>query len=163
GAPTDELAAAVFPDLAEDPGRRRVWRSISDVRAELGNVFARSGDRYLLDRTAVSIDVDEFDVLIARASTETDAARKRLLKQALALVRGDPLAGTDYPWPPATCATSAPRSSLSCTSLRNCVSPVATRPAPSPLRSVRLSSTQTTNPPSSSPCAPRQCSGCATQ
>jgi two-component SAPR family response regulator len=98
GATTDELAAAVFPDLAEDPGRRRVWRSISDVRAELGDVFARSGDRYLLDRTAVAIDVDEFDVLIARASTETDSARERLLKQALALVRGDPLAGTDYPW-----------------------------------------------------------------
>jgi DNA-binding SARP family transcriptional activator len=98
GATTDELAAAVFPDLAEDPGRRRVWRSISDVRAELGDVFARSGDRYLLDRTAVAIDVDEFDVLIARASTETDAARERLLKQALALVRGDPLSGTDYPW-----------------------------------------------------------------
>jgi DNA-binding SARP family transcriptional activator len=98
GATTDELAAVVFPDLAEDPGRRRVWRSISDVRAELGDVFARSGDRYLLDRTAVAIDVDEFDVLIARASTETDAARERLLKQALALVRGDPLSGTDYPW-----------------------------------------------------------------
>jgi DNA-binding SARP family transcriptional activator len=98
GATTDELAAAVFPDLAEDPGRRRVWRSISDVRAELGDVFARSGDRYVLDRKVVAIDIDEFDILLAQAHNETDAVRERLLKQALALVRGDPLAGTDYPW-----------------------------------------------------------------
>jgi two-component SAPR family response regulator len=98
GATTDELAAAVFPDLAEEPGRRRVWRSISDVRAELGDVFARSGDRYVLDRKVVAIDIDEFDILLAQAHNETDAVRERLLRQALALVRGDPLAGTDYPW-----------------------------------------------------------------
>ena len=98
GATTDELAAAVFPDLAEDSARRRVWRSISEVRTELGDVVARSGDRYLLDRRAVAIDIDEFDVVLAQANTETDAVRERLLKQALALVRGDPLAGTDYPW-----------------------------------------------------------------
>jgi DNA-binding SARP family transcriptional activator len=98
GATTDELAAAVFPDLAEDSARRRVWRSISEVRAELGDVLARSGDRYLLDRKAVAIDIDEFDIVLAQANTETDAVRERLLKQALALVRGDPLAGTDYPW-----------------------------------------------------------------
>jgi DNA-binding SARP family transcriptional activator len=98
GATTDELASVVFPDLAEDRARGRVYRSISEVRAELGDVLARSGDRYLLDRTVVAIDVDEFDLLLAQANGESGAVRGRLLEQALALVRGDPLAGTDYPW-----------------------------------------------------------------
>jgi DNA-binding SARP family transcriptional activator len=98
GATTDELASAVFADLAEDRARRRVWRSISEVRAELGDVLARKGDRYLLDRTVVAIDIDEFDLFLAQAHTETGAARARLLERGLALVRGDPLADTDYPW-----------------------------------------------------------------
>ncbi len=98
GATTDELASVVFADLAEDRARQRVWRSISEVRAELGDVLARRGDRYLLDRTVVAIDIDEFDLLLAQANTESGAARGRLLERALALVRGDPLADTDYPW-----------------------------------------------------------------
>jgi len=98
GATTDELASVIFADLAEDRARQRVWRSISEVRAELGDVLARRGDRYLLDRTVVAIDIDEFDLFLAQANTESGAARGRLLERALALVRGDPLADTDYPW-----------------------------------------------------------------
>jgi DNA-binding SARP family transcriptional activator len=98
GATTDELIAAVLPGAPDDRARRRVWRSISEVRSELGDVLPRSGDHYLLDRTAVAVDIDELDFLLAQANAESDAARERLLERAVALVRGEPLAGTDYPW-----------------------------------------------------------------
>jgi DNA-binding SARP family transcriptional activator len=98
GATTDELAAAVLPGVADERARRRVWRAISEVRSELGDVLPRSGDHYVLDRTAIAIDVDEFDFLIAQTKAERGPTRERLLERALALVRGQPLAGTDYPW-----------------------------------------------------------------
>ena len=98
GAAIDELAAAVWPDLDDDKTRTGVWRAISDTRSQLGDVFLHSGDQYELDRNALTIDIDEFNFLLAQASVDRDAARAQLLERALALVRGHPLAGTDYPW-----------------------------------------------------------------
>jgi len=98
GAAIDELVAAVWPDLDDDKARTGVWRAISDTRSQLGDVFLHSGDQYELDRSALAIDIDEFNFLLAQASVDRDAARAQLLERALALVRGHPLAGSDYPW-----------------------------------------------------------------
>ena len=98
GATTEELAAAVLPGVADDRAKKRIWRAISEVRSELGDVLPRSGDHYVLDRTAVAIDIDAFDFLVAQAKAEHGPTRERLFERALALVRGQPLAGTDYPW-----------------------------------------------------------------
>lgn len=98
GAIADELADAVLPGLAPERARRRISRALSEARSELGDVIRRSGDAYVLDPTAVAIDIDEFDFLVAQAKAERGPTRERLLERALLLVRGQPLAGTDYPW-----------------------------------------------------------------
>ena len=98
GAIADELAEALLPGVALDRARRRISRALSEARSELGDVIVRSGDVYALDPTAVAIDVDEFDFLLAQAKAEHGPTRGRLFERALALVRGEPLAGTDYPW-----------------------------------------------------------------
>ena len=98
GATLDELIAAFLPDLDEDKARQRLWEWVSDARAHLGESILRENERYLLDRDAVAVDLDQFEDLLARARTGRGADRERLLEQALALVRGQPLAGTDYAW-----------------------------------------------------------------
>ncbi len=98
GAIADELADAVLPGLAPERARRRISRALSEARSELGDVIRRSGDAYVLDPAAVVIDIHEFDFLVAQAKAERGPTRERLLERALPLVRGQPLAGTDYPW-----------------------------------------------------------------
>ncbi|HWQ23997.1 MAG TPA: hypothetical protein VNK94_07830, partial [Gaiellaceae bacterium] len=62
GATTDELAAALWPDVDEDEtARRRVWRSASEARSQLGDAVIHIGDRYVLDRSTVDVDLDRFN------------------------------------------------------------------------------------------------------
>lgn len=98
GATLDELIAAFLPDVDEDKARQRLWEWVSDARAHLGEAILRENEHYRLDREAVAVDLDQFEELLARARTGAGAERERLLEQALALVRGQPLAGTDYAW-----------------------------------------------------------------
>ena len=98
GATLDALIAAFLPDVDEDKARQRLWEWVSDARGHLGESILRENERYLLDREAVAVDLDQFDALLARARTGRGADRERLLEQALTLVRGQPLAGTDYAW-----------------------------------------------------------------
>jgi DNA-binding SARP family transcriptional activator len=97
GATVDELVAAVWPGIDDDNARTRLWRSASEARGQLGDVISRSGERYQLDRQAVAVDLDRFEALLSAADADP-SDRKALLEQALALVRGQPLAGSDYPW-----------------------------------------------------------------
>ena len=98
GATTELLVAALCPDEDRDKARERVWRALSEARSHLGEVLLREGDRYLLDRQIVAVDLDLFDALLAQANSEGNVDHEELLEQALALIRGQPLAGTDYPW-----------------------------------------------------------------
>jgi DNA-binding SARP family transcriptional activator len=97
GATTDELAANLWSGLDDEKARKRLWGSISDARSHLGEVILRADERYRLDRDAVAIDLDRFESLLTQAD-RNPAARRQLLERALQLVRGDPLAGSDYPW-----------------------------------------------------------------
>ncbi len=98
GATTDELVAALWPDFDDDKARKRLWDSVSDARSQLGEVVLRAGDHYFLDRKAVTVDLDQFNELLAQADAARDVDREQLFERALALVHGQPLAGTDYPW-----------------------------------------------------------------
>jgi DNA-binding SARP family transcriptional activator len=98
GATLDELIAALLPDVDEDKARQRLWELVSDARAHIGESILRANERYVLDREAVTVDIDHFEELLTRAHAERGAERERLLERALALVRGHPLAGTDYTW-----------------------------------------------------------------
>ncbi len=98
GATTDELVAAIWPELNDDKARKELWRSVSEARSQLGDVVLRADDHYLLDRNAVAVDLDQFNELLAQADTERDLDREQHLERGLALIRGQPLAGTDYPW-----------------------------------------------------------------
>jgi DNA-binding SARP family transcriptional activator len=99
GATTDQLVAALYPEAGEKVGRKRIYRSVSEVRSQLGDVILRVGERYQLDRTAVTVDADQFEQLVGAAvAADPGAEREALLEQALELVRGQPLAGSDFAW-----------------------------------------------------------------
>src|SRR5207248_653285 len=78
--------------------RREAAHPGGDARAKLGEVILRADVRYLLDRDGVAVDLDLFERLLAEADAAPSVDRQALLGQALALVRGQPLAGSDYPW-----------------------------------------------------------------
>lgn len=99
GAGRDQLLELLWP--GEDPARsrQRLWQSIADARSHLGEAINRKGDNYRLDRAHVEVDAEELDRLLAQADrAESAAAERELLDRALALFRGEPLAGSDYPW-----------------------------------------------------------------
>jgi DNA-binding SARP family transcriptional activator len=98
GASSDELVDLLCPKVADRIARKRLWRSVSETRSQLGDVIRRTDERYRLDREAVAIDLDRFDALVMQADQARGEERERLLGQALALVRGQPLAGSDFPW-----------------------------------------------------------------
>jgi len=93
GASRDELIEAMWP--AQDPKqtRPRLWQAATDARAALGDAWVLDGEHYRLDRTKAHIDLDQLDQLLANGENEPEA-----LDNALALWRGEPLAGSDYAW-----------------------------------------------------------------
>jgi DNA-binding SARP family transcriptional activator len=98
GATTDELVALLWPDVDIDNARARAHRAVSEARSQLGKVIVRAGERYVLDRNSVAVDLDKFEALLARADARGDVDREQLLEKALGYVRGEPLGGTDYSW-----------------------------------------------------------------
>lgn len=56
------------------------------------------GRKYRLDVAGVSLDVDRFDTLLVQAKLAQPQDAVGLLAEADALVRGEYLAGLDYPW-----------------------------------------------------------------
>lgn len=93
GATRDQLLEALWPDSDPKRSRPRLWQSTAEARRLLGDAFAREDDgRYRLDRDRLWIDTDEL-VRLLEADDAPDA-----LDRALALWRGEPLDGADYPW-----------------------------------------------------------------
>ena len=94
----DELLEAFWP--GEDPRRTRprLRQAVRDARRLLGNTIAGENEQYSLDRTQVDVDVDEFERLLAAASTAEPEHAQVLRERALHLFRGEPLAGADYAW-----------------------------------------------------------------
>ncbi|MGH7913591.1 MAG: AfsR/SARP family transcriptional regulator [Candidatus Binataceae bacterium] len=94
----DELLEALWP--GDDPRRSaaRFYQAVSEGRKLLGDAFRRDRDTYALDRNQLRIDLDEFDRLRSDAEATTGDKQLALLEQAVAMFRGDPLAGVDALW-----------------------------------------------------------------
>jgi DNA-binding SARP family transcriptional activator len=96
GASRHELIEALWPDQDPKKTRRRLWDLATDARAALGDALIHEGERYRLDRAKTRIDLDQLDQLLARI--DPDDEQPQSLEAALALWRGEPLQGADYPW-----------------------------------------------------------------
>lgn len=93
GATRDQLLEALWPNSDPKRSRSRLWQSTAEARRILGDTFLREDDgRYRLDRNRIWIDTDE---LSRQLDADNDSAA---LEHALALWRGEPLDGADYPW-----------------------------------------------------------------
>jgi DNA-binding SARP family transcriptional activator len=92
----DELLEALWP--RDDPRRSaaRFYQAASEARKLLGDAFVRARDTYTVDREQLQIDLDELDRLREQAHGEEHTSA--LLERALALFRGEPLAGIDALW-----------------------------------------------------------------
>lgn len=92
----DELLEALWP--GDDPRRSaaRFYQAASEARKLLGEAFQRGRDKYSLDR--VQTDVDELEDLRHQAAEIEGNEQIALLERALALFRGEPLAGLDALW-----------------------------------------------------------------
>jgi len=95
GAGRDELIEALWPGADPESTRPRFWQSVTEARKALGDAWLHDGERYQLDRGKIRIDLDELDRLLAITDPEREPAA---LEGAAALWRGEPLAGSDYPW-----------------------------------------------------------------
>jgi DNA-binding SARP family transcriptional activator len=98
GATGDDLVAALAADIDDEQERARLWRAVSQARARLGEVILRVDERYRLNRDTIAVDLDRFEQLLTAADAAADREREQLLERALSLVRGQPLAGSDFPW-----------------------------------------------------------------
>lgn len=99
GATRDEIFAVLWPDESLKQSEQRFWRATIDLRRVLPNALRRAGERYLLDRNEVAIDLDQLAQLQRRAANENDSRRRReLLEHMLTLFRGDPFTGIESEW-----------------------------------------------------------------
>lgn len=94
----DELLEALWP--GDDPRRStaRFYQAVSEARKLLGDAFQRDRDTYALDRDQLRLDLDEFARLRSDAEAATGDEQLALLVRALALFRGEALAGIDALW-----------------------------------------------------------------
>jgi len=97
-ASRDELLEALWP--GDDPRRSaaRFYQAVSEARKLLGDAFQRDRDTYAVDRERLRIDLDELDGIRVQVEAATGDEQRALLEHAVALFRGDPLAGIDALW-----------------------------------------------------------------
>jgi DNA-binding SARP family transcriptional activator len=97
-ASRDELLEALWP--GDDPRRSagRFYQAASEARKLLGDAFGRDRDTYVLDRQQLWLDLDDLDRIRGEVEAGTSEQQPVLLEAALALFRGQPLAGIDGLW-----------------------------------------------------------------
>jgi len=94
----DELLEALWP--GDDPRRSaaRFYQAVSEARKLLGDAFQRDRDKYALDRDQLRVDLDELGRLRRDAEAAAGDEQLALIERALALFRGESLAGIDALW-----------------------------------------------------------------
>jgi len=99
GAARDELLEALWPDQDPRKTRGRLYQATRDARRLLGeNAIIRTKEHYRLDRSVVPVDLDQLEDALATARQYGSEGQIQGLERALMLVRGEPLAGSDYRW-----------------------------------------------------------------
>jgi DNA-binding SARP family transcriptional activator len=97
-ASRDELLEVLWPGDNPRRSAARFYQAVSEARKLLGVAFRRDRDTYALDRDQLRVDLEEFDRLRSDADATTGDAQLPLLERALALFRGESLAGIDALW-----------------------------------------------------------------
>ncbi|MEE6263083.1 AfsR/SARP family transcriptional regulator [Plantactinospora sonchi] len=82
----------------------RLRTALNTAGDRYGDVLVRRGDGYAIEVPPDSVDAHRFTRLVELARTATDVERARLLREALALWRGTPLADAAEPLRARVCA-----------------------------------------------------------
>jgi DNA-binding SARP family transcriptional activator len=100
GAHRDQITDALWQDQSPEQGRNRLWRAVADARNHFGDtILDRDDERYQLNRAQIGVDLDSLHRLRDELEREQSPESKlSLLNQALDLFKGEPLAGSDFPW-----------------------------------------------------------------
>ena len=99
GATRDELLEALWPDQDPRKTRGRLYQATRDARRLLGeNAITRTKENYRLDPELVTVDVNQLEDALATADQYGSEDQTQGLERALMLVRGEPLASSDYKW-----------------------------------------------------------------
>ncbi|MGN9908283.1 tetratricopeptide repeat protein [Phytohabitans sp. LJ34] len=103
--PVESLIGRVWGSAAPPRARQLVQTHINRIRRLLGQaagdvVVARRGDGYVLELPPERVDLHRFGRLVERAAApeRSDTDRVGLLREALGLWRGEPLAGLSGQW-----------------------------------------------------------------
>jgi DNA-binding SARP family transcriptional activator len=104
GATSDELMAAVWPDIRPRYARSRFHTTMSELRGQLDDAIhaeaiPRTGDRYRLDPDHVHVDLWTFTTAVEHATTTLDpAAHTAALHRIVALYTGTLAAPHSWLW-----------------------------------------------------------------
>src|SRR4051795_5529267 len=117
---TDELIEGIWDGGAPAQARHALHVFISELRRRLGHdAIATTTGGYRLALVPTRVDASVFDELVRRAAREPAAARVPLLREALGLWRGAPLA--DIPCTPVLTAWTAELEDRRWTALESCL------------------------------------------
>jgi DNA-binding SARP family transcriptional activator len=95
GAPVspDRLVDALWAEAAPKTARHAIENYVSELRKTLGkDLIETRSNGYVLQLDPDRVDASRFERLVAQAHGEEPTARVELLREALSLVRGEPLA-----------------------------------------------------------------------
>ena len=104
GATSDQLMAAVWPEVRPRYARGRFHTTISELRHHLGDALGadaitRTGDRYRLDPERVEVDLWRLTAAVQNAATAIDADRHAAALRRLVAAAGGPIAdGHSWLW-----------------------------------------------------------------
>lgn len=94
---TDALVEGLWGEEPPRTARAALQNAVSQLRAALGPDVVVSGTGgYMLDVGAEQLDLSRFERLVAEGRNELGEERARMLRAALALWRGPPLAGLEF-------------------------------------------------------------------
>jgi DNA-binding SARP family transcriptional activator len=98
--PTDRLVEELWGGRAPDTARKSVQKYVSQLRELLGADRIQTFERgYSIQLAEGELDLESFERLRASAQVSDPRRRTATLREALALVRGEPLADLhDEPW-----------------------------------------------------------------
>jgi DNA-binding SARP family transcriptional activator len=104
GATSDQLMAALWPEVRPRYARGRFHTTMSELRSQLtdavgADAILRTGDRYHLDPEQVTVDLWNLHDAIERATNALDpAAHVAALREAIALYTGAVADGHSWLW-----------------------------------------------------------------
>jgi hypothetical protein len=102
GATSDQLMAAVWPEVRPRYARGRFHTTISELRHHLGDALGadaitRTGDRHRLDPEHVDVDLWQLTAAVHNATTAIDADQHGAALRQVVAVAGGPIAD-GYSW-----------------------------------------------------------------